>query len=430
VGLIWSLFAALVIEKHYRAPGTLSYLHTRYGYLGHGFHGVIHTVLHDPVVIIQTVFSWAKLGYLVALLAPTGFLALLGLPLLLLAAPSFVLVLLSDDFHMYTALGDNSAEMISVTMIAAILGTAILVSLLERRLRRNAVLLGVAAWLLASSLWYQHRSGFTPIGARFQVPNIGAHQHLADRFVSMIPSSVPVSTQDQLDPHLSDRRYTYLFADTGREAGVLAPANYILLDVSAPTYPLSSDQLYRYAQGWIDKPGWGVIAAQDGLILIGKGAKGKNIPASFYTFARADKSVVHHRLDGASSGLQVLGFNVAQTDLANHRIPNLAYSLYFKVLRPLTRNIQPVIYEVQGGKRIDCLQSPLGLNWFPTSKWQPGHTYVVRMPPLETQSQTPGTARFYLNLVPVPASKTYTCDQQWMRGGTHWNLGAQQLTFF
>jgi len=64
MGFGWSLFAALVIEKHFRQLGTVTYMASRYGYLCggadatgqvhcHGFHGPIHTVLHDPGAILK-----------------------------------------------------------------------------------------------------------------------------------------------------------------------------------------------------------------------------------------------------------------------------------------------------------------------------------------------------------------------------------------
>src|SRR5947209_3730930 len=59
LGVGWSLFAALIVEKHFRQVGTITYISSRYGYLCggadasgqvhcHGLHGPIHTVLHDP----------------------------------------------------------------------------------------------------------------------------------------------------------------------------------------------------------------------------------------------------------------------------------------------------------------------------------------------------------------------------------------------
>jgi hypothetical protein len=111
----------LVVEPHFREPGTVTYLHTRYGYLGHGIRGALHTVIHNPGVFFRVLFTWPKLGYLERLLAPVGYTALLAPVALLLGAPSFILDLFSTDFHMYSGLGDNSAELISVIMIAGIL---------------------------------------------------------------------------------------------------------------------------------------------------------------------------------------------------------------------------------------------------------------------------------------------------------------------
>src|SRR5579872_5167365 len=102
----------------------------------------------------------------------------------------------------------------------------------------------------------------------------------------MIPSCVAVSTQDQLDMHLSDRHYVYLFQDTGR-IPPLVPADYVLLDATAPTYPYPSYQVHDIAMKWINTLGWGVAAAEDGLILIKRGARSRSIPSSFYSFALA-----------------------------------------------------------------------------------------------------------------------------------------------
>src|SRR5207302_11378055 len=114
----------------------------------------------------------------------------------------------------------------------------LLLRLLRNWLHPRWAVLNIGAYVLFQALWSQQADGFTPIGSAYQWPSIGAHQRLIDRFVSMVPSSAPVSTQDQIDPHLSSRQYLYLFEDTGRIPPGPPPANYVLLDVSAPTYPL------------------------------------------------------------------------------------------------------------------------------------------------------------------------------------------------
>src|SRR6202011_4232934 len=75
-GILWSLLSVAVIEKHYRLPGTVTYLHARYGYLGHGVGSALPTLIHGPGVVGNVLFSWPKLSYLERLLGPVGFLAI------------------------------------------------------------------------------------------------------------------------------------------------------------------------------------------------------------------------------------------------------------------------------------------------------------------------------------------------------------------
>jgi len=439
LGVAWSLFAVLVVEHHFRQPGTKTYFNARYSYLGHGVRGILHTVLHDPGVFPRVLFTWSKLGYLERLLTPTGFVALLALPALFLGAPTFGLNLFSQDPHMYSALGDNSAELVSVVLIASILGARVILNFLELWLSRERAHLALFLYILVVALWNQRANGFTLFGAAFQGPAVGAHQKLADRFVSMIPSNAPVSTQDQLDPHLSSRRYLYLFEDTGRRMGTLpglAPANYILLDASAPTYPLPSYQLYDRIRPWIRQPGWGISAADDGLILVKKGGLAKTPPQQFYTYLWATGAPPEHHLNAQSGGLRLFGYDVAHTDLVNHIVPNLTYTFYLRPVRPLRQNLQPVLFEVMGKHLIQCASDALGLAWFPTTRWSVGHAYRVSLGPMETTWQTPGTASLYAGLLPtgeveqiMTDSRRPGCATLWANRGQVWPAGHLNIQF-
>jgi hypothetical protein len=391
---------------------------------------VLDTLRHDPGAIMRVLFVWPKLAFLERLLAPAGYLALLAPLLLLLAAPTFILDLFSSDFHMYSALGDNAAELVAVVMIASIFGAWLATRILRTWLSLRWVYALIAVYLLAQAFWSQRVDGFTPMGDAFSRPVIGAHQHLADRFVAMIPSSVPVSTQDQLDPHLSSRHYVYLFRDTGRDQPGVPPANYVLLDVSAPTYPLPSWQLHNVALGMLGH-GWGIKAAQDGLILIEKGLSRRAPPPQFYTFARAGNVHISNLLRARSGPLEVLGYTRTETDQPNHPIPNLAYSFYFRPVSRPTSNVQPVLFETMGSSLIGCSRDPLGLPWLPTTKWQPGRTYEVRMAPLETDWNDPGTAHLSMALYPesLGSSDKTTCAVLWARHGHLYDAGSLGLSF-
>lgn len=430
LGTFWSLFAAIVVEHHFRPPGVNSYLKTRYGYLGHGVRGALNTIVLHPQILAEHVFTWPKAAYIAQLLAPTAFLTFLAMPFLLLGASTLGINLLSSDFHMYTALGDNSAEMIAVVMIASIFGVKTLLAVLGQRVRPMLSSLLVAAYVLTVALWNQHLNGFTPLGERFQVPAIGNHQRVEDRFVRMIPPNVPVSTQDLLDPHLSSRHYLYLFTDTGRPPDPpLAPANYILLDASATTYPRPSDQIHDTAIQYIQRPGWGVGAAQDGLILIRKGARSKHIPRDFYSFMDGSRARPAHPLGRTLRAINVRGYDVARVDLPNYRIPRLAYTVYLRPTGPIQENWQPVIYERIGRTIAACAHVPLGLAWLPTSRWKAGQVYAVRMDPMETDWSSPATAHLFLTLQRVPRVAFPTCGQLWKQRGLLLPAGALSISF-
>jgi uncharacterized membrane protein len=431
-GVIWSLVATLVIEHHFRQTPTVTYLRSRYGYLcpspaqSCGIQGVVHTLTHDPGSIIGVIFVWPKLGYLLRLLAPLGFMALLSPIALLLGLPTLALNLLSNDFHMYSGVGDNSAELASVVVIASILGARTLISVLRPWLSPFGASVAVAIWVLGLAGWNQYTSGFTPVGSAYQAPAGSSHQKIADTFVSMIPGDVPVSTQDQLDPHLSSRHYVYLFEDIG--GGAVPQADYVLLDASAPTYPLPSYQLHEKAMNLLQSPGWGVAAANDGLILLEHGAGSSSITPAFYTYMMAGSDKGSSPLSGSAGGLDVLGYSRERADLPNHHIPNLAYTFYFRPSQPVVADLEPVVYEMMGGQLMGCVKDPLGLAWLPSSQWIPGQTYRVQMDTLETNWNVPGTAALSMELLPMSAGDpSVSCGQLWARHGRLWDVGTLDI---
>jgi hypothetical protein len=174
----------------------------------------------------------------------------------------------------------------------------------------------------------------------------------------------------------------------------------------------------------MDTPGWGVAAAEDGLILITKGASGRGVTASFYTYMYATPRDVTTRLDGSIAGLAVLGYSRRRLDLPNHYVPNLGYTFYFRPTRTLQINLEPVVYETMGSRLMGCVKDPLGLTWLPTSRWQPGQVYQVRMDTLETSWNDIGTAKLSMEMLPMSADDVHvSCGQLWARHGRLWKVG-------
>jgi uncharacterized membrane protein len=427
-GVFWSLFAALVVEHHFRAPGATSYVHTRYKYLGHGLHGALSTILHRPLIFWSVLHTWSKAGYVNQLLVAAGYLPIFAAPLLALGLPTLAINLLSVDFHMYTGLGDNSAELVSVVMIAAMLGARVALDVLGRALPGRLAAVLIACYLVGVALWNQHVNGFTPLGARWQVPTMGTHQRAEEAFVGMVPAGAPVSTQDELDPALSSRHYLYLFPDMGDPSIPGADARAILLDASGPVYPIPSAQLHDVAMQYIARPEWGISAAADGLILIEKGARHKRIPLSFYSYLHPAHAPAH-RLRGAAQGLALVGYDVARTDLPNHRVPNLAYSFYLRATHRLKEHLEPILYEIVHSRMVNCDSIPLGLAWRPTTEWKPGQTMILNMLPFENAYQGRGVVSFVVAIQRVPRSAYPTCQSLWQARGHLTPVGRQVISF-
>jgi hypothetical protein len=305
---------------------------------------------------------------------------------------------------------------------------------LAPRLTARTATVGLSLYLIVAGLAAQIDDGFTPIGPRFSFPSLGYHQQLQTDFTGFIPSGVPVSTQDQLDPHLADRHYLYLFEDTGGPPDPPTPrSRSILLDVSEPTYPLPSFELYNRAQQYLRRSQWGVRVAADGLILIQRGGRRKVIPPAFYTYLLASSSGIQHALSGSERGLAVDGYSVQRTDMTNHRVPSMAYTIYFHAAGRMRQDLQPVIFKILGNS-VDCQGNALGLDWLPTSRWSRGQSYAVRLQPIETFAAAPGTAQFFLALEPAAtvermlAHPPYSCTPLWNRHGRLWDLGTLNVT--
>jgi hypothetical protein len=97
---------------------------------------------------------------------------------------------------------------------------------------------------------------------------------------------------------------------------------------------------------------------------------------------------------------------------------------------------EPIVYETMGSNLVGCASQPLGLAWLPTSRWTPGTTYQVRLPPLETNWNTPGTLNFRIEVRPVPAdvngqapSCAYLWQQHLLRHTRLWKAESMGLDF-
>ena len=188
-----------------RFLGTQHYDHlARYQHLGGSLGEVLISIAFRPWRWIGIVLTPTKLVYLGAMLAPLGFLPLLGAPALFGVVPGLAMNLLSVDPKLITYQTQYQAFVLPFLILAAVDGYARLVKYLgERRVfnrHRAASAIGLA-FVLAAILTARI---VNDLGVNFW--RLTPNQHSAYKMMALIPPDAPVAAYERLVPHLATRR--------------------------------------------------------------------------------------------------------------------------------------------------------------------------------------------------------------------------------
>jgi uncharacterized membrane protein len=392
----WSLVAVSVIVPHF-AGGPSAYWQ-RYinssvetGRISGGFRVLIRFWLQNPSDLMHTIFAPAKFGMLHRLLVSTGYLALFGLPVFLICAPSLGIIILSTDQHMYGGLGHYSAELVPISIGAAIYGIAWIAAVVNSRtgVPRQAVFMLCAIWMAVMAVANSRVNGFTPFSTGYATPVATAHVQLGQRLLQRIPPQASVSAMDQLDPHLSDRSEIYLFP-------YVADADYVALDVTTNVNPGWPDETFLTAQGLLLSRHWQILAADDGYLILHRTAKllpaAPQIPAAFYSFAFPQNVAGLEPEAVYGDSLQLLKASVTRSEQVNLRIPDATISTTWRVLRPLpTDTIFSERILNQQGNMINHFEDRLTTDFIKPQTWRVGEIITLESRELGIDANTEGT---------------------------------------
>jgi len=225
----------------------------RYAELGTTPQEIIATTFTHPSRLLQIIVQPQKLKFVVGIFGPVlGLTAISGWAAILVL-PTLGILLLSNYAPQYAFSSHYSAPLIALVIGTSILGLA----RLRPRLRRP-----VAAGVLASSLAFSLAFGDLPFSRHFdpgmfqQEPRYAAFVHNLDR----IPPDASVAAENNLTPHLSQRRYIYNLEFEGPEN-----AQYLALDDAALGRSAAALQQQIAA---FEAQGYRTIATGEGLALM------------------------------------------------------------------------------------------------------------------------------------------------------------------
>ncbi|HQY92277.1 DUF2079 domain-containing protein [Caldilinea sp.] len=425
----WSLFAVLGIQSAV-AGGNIHW--GRYAYLGETATQKLVSLMTRPDLLIAQLQQAGIGRYFFELLLPVGFTALLAPEVLLLALPSLAINLLADfaPMHQVTTL-IYAAPVLPFVMLAAVMGVAraqeivtsngtrmarieqidvdqdqsgsvsVASTLQQAGEHRNieagsepkanlhpsaqsapsAFYWTTAAIVLGGALLGQRLWGVLPGSGHYLALTETDHHRRAQVIMAQIPPDAAVSAQDRLNPHVSGRRTVYIFPRVD-------DADYVWLDVTGPAWPQHPSDLKRDVDTLLAND-FGIAAAEDGYLLLQRGAKEKSLPAGFFSawqaptvLTAADARWVETSIvfgDASGDLLALRGYTVGAD-----RYGELVVTLVWEALRPLARDLR--FYVGYLDRELQTLHDsrfypPTVVLWYPTSLWTPGKPVFIQTLP-------------------------------------------------
>ncbi|MFO7697695.1 MAG: DUF2079 domain-containing protein, partial [Anaerolineae bacterium] len=384
VGLGWFAVCMLVILPHYNGLSGSPFL-PRLAIFGPTVSQSFANLLAEPGLVVRWLLRPEIRAYLGSLLASGGGLSLFSPATLAIAAPSVAMNVFSTWNWTYSGGAHYSAAILPFVVVSSIYGLGTLARWLGR-LRHvqpeNAVLaLSMLVVVISGSQYL--RQGVWPLSKRFSVPRLTAHVRLGAALIGQIPPEASVSAQSNLYPHLSQREQAYFFPAVNN-------ADYIVLDVSGVSYPLSVAGLYREARRLLQSDAYEVAAAQDGYLVMRRSdgpAASIALPESFYSFALGIPDDIRHPVSVRfGDELELVGWDYAYLNVVQgHSLP-LTVTLWWRALGELSYDYQfPLFFTREDGAIVYVYdQDSASTLWRPPSSWKPGEVIHMETPVLGT----------------------------------------------
>ena len=383
VAAFWFYVAVFVVIPHFEGSRSpyLSYYNQLSGDAASSGAGGIPAML---MAAARAVFSGRNLQYLIDLYTPVAFLSLFSPLTAVISAPDLAINLLSTHEPMHFVQKYHYvAPLVPGIMISAILGTAWLSRQIARltKLPRRAVVLTLTGVVFAATLYYHHYHGYTPLAHAFESYQVTLHHRLGAAIAREIPVEAAVSAQPNLNPHVSGRKTLYRFPYIG-------DSEYIFLDVSSLAN--KSDQ-YGLIRDLLTGNEFGLVRAEDGYLLLRRGAPQASLTEDFFSFARMptapDGTPLHepqYRTDIVfGDALRLVGFDIRDGRHTEMPQTPLRFFFYWQALKPLPEDYRFALYLLDAQRQvvgtIDLGELPGVQSWYPPTRWQPGETIKMEI---------------------------------------------------
>jgi uncharacterized membrane protein len=238
----------------------------RYGWLGETPVEMLQTLFTRPAFVWQHLAEPNRGLYLVQLLLPTGFLALLALPELLLAAPGLAINLMAEHHCQPKIYCQYAVAIVPFVFVATVVGLQRLKELLPQRWSWYLIGLSIlpltVAALAVDNPFREDQELPAPLT---EFPNAEA----VHRALATVPPEVSVVTTNTYAPHLAQREGLYII---GIPAQRDPPNDPDIVFVNLYDQRFMVCDQYREYFTQLDIEHYGVIFRDAGLIVIQRDA--------------------------------------------------------------------------------------------------------------------------------------------------------------
>ncbi|MBW3557137.1 MAG: DUF2079 domain-containing protein [Actinobacteria bacterium] len=266
-GAGWYVVATQVVMPAFNGGAQPFYAQEFFPQFGDSTTSVVLGMLTNPGLVWDLLTERSRIEYYLRLLGPNGFLALLGLPFLLIAGPQLAANSLTPFATAHDFRFHYTVVPIAAIFVATVEGLALL-----RRWGRAPLHVGLVVLVLAAAVNHRVWSP-SPLGRQFDsgiwAKRLPRHD-LFDRAVASVPAGAGVSASYSLIPHLTHRPRAYEWPNpwrTGnwgigdRDPHDPAAVDYLVLD-------LALDQETGLLSALIAPEGdFEVLSDQEGVLL-------------------------------------------------------------------------------------------------------------------------------------------------------------------
>jgi uncharacterized membrane protein len=234
----------------------------RYGWLGESPGQIVWTLITQPSTVCRTLAEPNRALYLLQLLLPVGFLALLGLPELLLAAPGLAINILAQHHCQTKIYCQYTVPIVPFVFIAAVFGLYRLKERLGRRWPLHLIGLAVIPLtVLALAIDNPFTEGQELPPPLAELPNAEA----VYRALATVPPGASVVTTNAYAPHLARREGLYIIGIPAQREPPLDP-DVVFINLYDQRFIVCEQYREYFSQLDIDR--YGVVFRDWGLIVV------------------------------------------------------------------------------------------------------------------------------------------------------------------